>query len=1029
MRTKFSGILTLLLAFVVQFTFAQEKMISGTVTDDKGLPLPGVNVVVKNTASGTQTDFDGNYTLQTNRGAVLSFSYVGFETKEVIVGDNTSISVQLTTSSAELEEVIVTAYGLGRKSTVTAAISTVAAQDIEDFVPTTSIDNILQGQAAGVSVTAANGRPGNTAFVQIRGVGSINASTTPLYVIDGVPIPINENEQFNPLNNLNPNDIESLSILKDAASASKYGSRGANGVVLITTKKGKAGEAKISFNSSYGFGKRTSDPFDLMNAEQKLEIERQFAALRNTDGSIGVPAAQSLPGATSTPEQLRALIALDTDWEEELLRTSVIQNNSLSISGGSEDLTYFLSLGYNVDTGIIDRIDGFERISARLNTTYQAKKWLSIGANVSAARSTTDLPRDRNNVQNPFRGMYDYNPYAPLYARDANGAIVTDADGRPVFNRGGGIFFPIAEALTTEPEDNRNLLFLGSVYADIAFSDKFSNRFAVGLTNNRFNRTNRSLPGGVLQGFIGVAGFEGTQTENINIDFEYNVSNLFTYTDTFNDSHNLNASILLEYNESIRNEKFVSSRGFPSPNIPFLDVAAEATAAGGNEARRILFSQAFFGDYNYEEKYIASVSVRRDGSSRFGPDNKFGTFYSGSLAWNIAQESFLQSSAFNNLKLRASYGTSGNQNIPDFEFINAADFSTYNRNTALRPLRVGNPEIQWESQAILDIGLEFGLLNNRINGVVDYFKKNSRDLLLNRPISQTVGDEDNGLFSNVGEIENSGVEISLNADIIKTQDLLISLGGNITFIDNKVKKLVDGQDIITGVFGNIILREGEETFSHYLVEYAGVNPNNGAPQYVDLNGNITETFSAGDLKIQKDKSPLPNMQGGFFASLKYKGFGLRGDFVFSAGNYILNRQRASGEFIGNIDSNLRTSAFNYWKQPGDTNVLPSPLFQNDADQFATTRFLEKGDYVRLRTLTVDYTVPRKFIDVLPIDKLRLYVTGQNILTFTDYEGDPEIGLGSAENGEPGDAGFVAGSFSQFSYPQIKSYLFGVEIGF
>ena len=369
----------MLFFFGISMTFAQGETISGTVTDDNGLPLPGVNVLIKQTNKGIQTDFDGVYSIVANRGEVISFSYVGFKTKKVVVGGQTIINIQLVASASQLEEVVVTGYGVSRRSNVTSAISTVGSQDLEDFVPSTSIDNILQGQAAGVQVTASNGRPGNTAFVQIRGVGSINASTTPLYVIDGVPIPITDNtlnNNFNPLGNLNPNDIESMSILKDAASASKYGSRGANGVVLITTKKGKKGDAKIRFVSSYGFGERIPDPFDLMNAEQKLEIERQYAAL-------GVGAATSLPGATSTPEELQALIALDTDWEEELLRTSIIQSNSLSISGAGDRLSYFLSLGYDKNTGIIDRIDGFERITARLNTSYQAKDWLGIDANVS----------------------------------------------------------------------------------------------------------------------------------------------------------------------------------------------------------------------------------------------------------------------------------------------------------------------------------------------------------------------------------------------------------------------------------------------------------------------------------------------------------------------------------------------------------------------------------------------------------------------------------------------------------------------
>ncbi|WP_108868606.1 SusC/RagA family TonB-linked outer membrane protein [Aquimarina aquimarini] len=1017
--------LLMLFFFICSVSFAQEKDISGTVTDDKGLPLPGVNVLIKNTSKGTQTDFDGNYVISANRGAVISFSYVGFTTNDVVVGDNTTINIKLAASAAELEEVVVTAYGVSRKSSVTSAISTVGSEDLQDFVPSTSIDNILQGQAAGVQVTASNGRPGNTAFVQIRGVGSLNASTTPLYVIDGVPIPITDNDptrSLNPLSNLNPNDIESLSILKDAASVSKYGSRGANGVVLITTKKGKKGDAKIKFTSSYGFGQRIADPFDLMNAEQKLEIERQYAEL-------GVAVATRLPGATSSPQELRDLIALDTDWEEELLRKSVIQSNSLSISGANDKINYFFSLGYNKDTGIIDRIDGFERITARLNTSYQAKDWLGIDTNISFARSTTDLPRDRNNVQNPFRGVYDYNPYEPLFSRDANGGILLDSQGNPVYNPT-STSFPIARALQTETDSTRDFLIIGNVAANLTLSDKFSNRFSVGLVSNRLNRTRRSIQGGVLQGFVGDSQFPGTQTENAAIDFEYNIANLFSYNDTFNDVHNISASFLLEYNENIRTDLFVNARGFPSPDIPYIEVAAEPTRAGSEEDRRILFSQAIFADYDYDGRYIASFSVRRDGSSKFGPDNKYGTFASGSVAWNIAKESFMDSSFFNDLKLRASYGTSGNQNIPDFQYLPALGFeNSYNGFSAGSPLRAANPLIQWESQAILDIGVEFGFFNNRINGVVDYFKKNSKDLLLNRPISFTVGDEDNGIFQNIGEVENSGVEFSLNADVIRTENFTWSLGGNLTILDTKVKKLINGQDIVRGTFGNIILREGENINSYYLVEYAGVNPANGAPQYVDLDGNITETYSDSFQKIQKGKTPIADLQGGFFTSLKYKGFGIRGDFVYRGGNYILNSQRQQGEAIGNINRNLRTDAFNYWKEPGDTNVLPSPLFRTTADQAGTTRFLEKGDFIRLRTLTLDYNMPRKFLDVIKLDALRFFVTGQNIWTITDYNGDPEIGIGSAESGEQGDAGFVPGEFSLFSYPQVKSYTFGVEVGF
>ncbi len=1021
MRSILTWMLTPFLVLTMSFSFAQEKTISGNVTDQDGLPLPGVSVLVVGTNTGTQTDFDGNYTITANIGQVLRYSYLGQRTVDRTVGQADTINVQLEEDAEALEEVVVVGYGTKSSELNTSAVSTVNTATIESFVPTTSIDNILQGQAAGVQVTAANGRPGNTAFVQIRGIGSINAQSTPLYVIDGVPIPVDTERDLNPINNLNPNDIESMSILKDAATVSKYGSRGANGVVLITTKKGKAGDARITFRSSYGFRDRIPDPFDLMDASQKLELERQFAEL-------GVEAAQSLPGATSDAAGIRSLIALDTDWEEELLRTGMVQSNNLSISGGDERLTYFLSLGYDRDEGIIDRIDGFERLSARLNTTYQAKDWLTIGTNLSFSRSTTDLPRDRNNVQNPFRAMYDYNPWDPLFLRDGDGNVVTDAEGEPVFNPT-TTGFPIARALQTEPEDRRDLLIIGNLSADMRLSDKFSNRFSVGVVSNRFNRTSRSISGGVLQGFVGDANFPGDQTDQQFIDLEYNVNNLFTYTDTFNGVHNLTASFLLEYNEQIVTELLARGRGFPSPDIAYLDVAADPLTVGSSEARRILFSQGLFVDYDYDGKYIVSGSIRRDGSSRFSPENQYGYFYSGSAAWNISNENFMQGSVFNNLKLRASYGTSGNQNIGDFGFLNLLNFDTYNGQSTAIPVGNGNPNVQWESQAILDIGLEFGLFNNRINGVVDYFVKTSEDLLLNRPLSRTVGDENNSIISNVGELENRGLEVSLNVDVIRGQDLLWSVGGNITFIDNEVTALVDGEDIISPL-GNTILSVGEEVNTFFLPRYAGVNPANGEPLYLDADGNVTNEFNASFATTLSGQSPQADVEGGFFTNFRYKGFGVRGDFVFRGGNWITNLQRSQGIAIGNIDSNQRTEAFNYWRQPGDQNVLPSPLFQDTADQ-TSTRFLERGDFVRLRTLTLDYNLPRKFLDKTKtgIDSFRVFATGQNIWTITDYNGDPEIGLGSAETGEPGDAGFVSGEFSLFSYPQTRSYIFGVEIGF
>ncbi|WP_339848218.1 SusC/RagA family TonB-linked outer membrane protein [uncultured Dokdonia sp.] len=1009
MKTLLQKVLVLCTILSASALFAQGRIITGTVTEANG-PLPGATVVIKGTSTGTQTDFDGNFSIEAASSDVLSFSYVGFKTLDIQVGNQNSINATLEADNS-LEEVVITGYGSRSRDLSTAATTTVSAGSIEDFVPSTSVDNILQGKAAGVQVTAANGQPGQTAFVQIRGLGSINAATTPLYVIDGAPI----EAEF--VNNINPNDIETLTILKDAATVSKYGSRGANGVILITTKRGRSKDAKFVLRSSLGTSERIADPFDIMNAAQKLELERQYAAL-------GVPTALGLPGATATPEQLAQFIENDTNWEDALLRDGFVQSNSLSISGADEKINYFLSLGYDKNTGIIDRIDGFERISARLNTTYQARDWLSVGTNISASRSTTDLPRDRNNVQNPFRFLYDANPYETLFLRDGNNEIVTNADGEPQFNPTTS-GFPVAQALQTEPETNTNFLLVANIFADLKFSDKFSNRFAVGTTTNRGRTVGRSIAGGTLDPIVGDSNFPGTQRESLNVDFQYNVSNVFGYKDTFGEKHNISADVLLEYNERIFTRTNVSGRGFPTPDIPFLDVAADFSTGGSTEVRNSLFSQGLFVDYDYDGKYLLSASVRNDASSRFGPENQNAIFYSGSAAWNIAREDFMEGSVFNDLKLRASYGSSGNQNIGNNQFVNLIGFDTYNGNSSAVPGGIANPDIKWEQQFLADIGVEFGLFNNRISGVVDYYVKTSEDLLLNRPISGLVGDGNNGILSNIGEIENSGLEVALNFDAIKTEDWRVSLGGNIAFLDNEVKELVNGEDINNG---NTILRVGEEINTFFLVEYAGVNPANGEPLYLTADGDVTNQYSADFARTLEGKSPLANIEGGFYGNIRYKGFGLRGDFVFKAGNYIQNFQRSAGVSIGNIDANQRVEAFNYWQQPGDQNVLPNPLYEATADQ-TSTRFLEKGDYVRLRTLTLSYDVPSQLLEKTGLSSVRLYGTGQNLLTFTDYEGDPEIGIGSAENSGPGDAGFVAGQFSLFSYPQTKSLTFGVDIGF
>ena len=455
-----------LMLFSITVVLAQEKTVTGTVTDDVGLPLPGANIIIKGTSTGTQSDFDGNYSITANVGQTLQYSYVGFENQEIKVGAASSINVSLN-PGAVLQEVVVTGYSNRNQTVQTSAVVSISASEISELTPTTSIDNLLQGKAAGVQVTAANGKPGQGAFVRIRGVGSLTAgAASPLYIVDGAPIREDE------LGALATGDIENITILKDAATTARYGSRGANGVVVITTKKGNRNkDAIVRFSSRYGVTSRIKPNFTMMNAEQKFQYEAEMYAL-------GVTAAGSLPGVTTEPGSPERQFLLDheTDWQDLILKEGEIQSNNVSISGGAEKVDYFFSVGHDRDTGIIDQLGGFERLNTRLNVNFDAKEWLSLGVNFGYSRSLSDEPRDRNNVQNPFRAYFDYSPYETEFLLDPDGNVMLDESGNPIYNPT-HTTFNVRGALLSEPALEIENLTLGSVDAIVRLSKNFSYGF------------------------------------------------------------------------------------------------------------------------------------------------------------------------------------------------------------------------------------------------------------------------------------------------------------------------------------------------------------------------------------------------------------------------------------------------------------------------------------------------------------------------------------------------------------------------
>ena len=1032
MKTKFSGILALLLVLVVQLSFAQQKTITGTVNDDSGLPLPGANVIIKDTNTGTQTDFDGNYSVSAATGQTLVFSYIGFETQEMAVGASSVINVNLAVGNV-LETVVVTGYSNRSRDVLTSAVSLVTSEELQELTSTTSIDNLLQGKAAGVQVTAANGKPGSTAFVRIRGISSLTAgASSPLYIIDGAPIDEND------LNAIPNSEIESISILKDAATTAAYGSRGAAGVILITTKRGKKNrDAKVTYSSRYGVTNRTDTGINIMNAEQKLNYENELAQLivpGTEDNPVyGVPVARNLPGFTSTPEERQFLLDNAVDWEDTVLREGIIQSNSVTISGGEEKTDYFFSVGHDRNTGIIDGVSGFERLNGRLNVNYEAKSWLHAGTSVAYSRATTDEPRDRNNVQNPFRAIYDYNAYEPEFILDDNGNVTNDENGDPLYNFNHTGFL-VTEAIATTPEDEvQNITFFNS-YAKAIFSDNWSYNIRFSLNHENYRREYYIQPGNRLDFFVGDTETPGFKRDNGFQEVDYTISNTLNYDLNTESGHNLNSYGLFEYNFNEVNSYNINSRGFSTAALTTASNASliEQTSSTGR-SRLALVSYGVFSSYDYKGRYLFSGSARYDGSSNFGDDNQYGLFYSASAGWNIAKESFFDVEQIDNLKLRASYGTVGSRagigRYAALTTVNSGAVTGFGGATI--PNRIGNPLLQWEETAIFDIGLEVGLFNNRVSAVFDYYRKETDNLLFGIPTP-----DESGVFSingNLGKIENSGFEVELSAEIFRSENLNWSIGGNFAVQENKILELPDndfdgaGDDIETGF--NILYREGEAITSFYLTPYAGVDPATGRPTYLNIDDEVVFFDELeGENRRLLDKTTLPKYEGGFFSNAKYKGFGLRTDFTYKFGHYINNFVRSNLLSDGqSIDDNQDVAAFNYWKNPGDTNVLPNPIYGNEV-LGGTDRFLEKGDFVRLRNVTLSYNFPKKYLEKTPFETLRVYGQGQNLLTFSDFNGEPEVGVSSGET--ISQANTVAfGEATLYSYPALKSVQFGVDLSF
>jgi len=1009
---------------------AQTRTISGKVTDDKGAPLSNVSVQVRGTTTGTVTDSEGNFTLSVPvNGRILVFSYADMTTQEQNIGDRTNFTIAMAPANRNLQEVVVVGYGTARRGTLTGSVTQVSGKEVSN-IPISSIDQILQGKAPGVQITAVNGRPGANAYVRIRGTGSINAGSQPLYVVDGVPAP-----NADILNAINPNDIENISVLKDAASSAIYGSRAANGVILITTRKGRANRPQLTYRFNYGNKAKTPDNFDMMNAREKIQFEYNVGKDgagafigSQSRGNFAVQASMAklvaegkLPAGTNnlynlTQDQLNTVIDQtiatygDNNWQDILLRNVQVKSHEISLSGGAEKLRYFSSVQQYNEEGIGLR-SNFKRIGGRINIDYQATNWLKVGNNFNVSYTNDRLLRDRYNAQSPFYAMYAYNPYEPPYLPGTTNYNLTS------FAAG----FPILEAIETNTEDTRNVLGFTNLYGELSLVKNLTLKTNLGLNFSTFERESFIKPSSFLDQVVGDPFAPGSKTDNGDRNFNYAWTNTANYITRFAENHNINFLAGTEFTKNRFRSYSVSAKGFPNPNVTTLNAAGANTAFSTAQSDWSLFSVFGNTQYDFKNKYFLSASIRRDGSSRFSEANKYATFWSVGTGWNIAQEDFMKNiSAVNLLKLRASIGTTGNFAIGNYPFQELYGVNSYADLTSTFPSQPENDSLTWEKALLYNVGLDFEGLKNRLSGSVEYYHRTTQDLLLSVPYSQTNGFGNR--LENIGEVVNKGIEVALSYDVIAKKDFGFTLRGNLTKNKNEVTKLVGGNDIPV-TFAR--LSEGKPYYNFYLVRWAGVDPATGAAQYYNKSGAITTAYSGDDAVFLEGKSPEPTYYGTVGTDLNYKGFTLTADVYYSGGNYIYNLQeRDRLNVFANRTLNMDVRANNYWRKPGDQALLPRPTSAYNPGSQTTDQWLQRGDFVRLRNVQLGYAIPANITNRFKVQNLRLWVSGQNLWTATKYKGDPEVGLGSGES-----FNVTPGLGQLYSYPQVRTLSFGIDLSF
>lgn len=1023
----------------VTSAFAQNRTVKGKVTGaDDGLGLPGVSVRVKGTTIGASTGIDGDYVISVPADAkTLTFSYVGFLPQEVQIGANTTINVTLRTDAKQLDEVMVVAYGTVKKESFTGSAAVVKGDVLENR-PVTSFEKALQGAVAGVTVSSVSGQPGATSTVRVRGVGSISASSTPLYVIDGVPVTTGDLTQVattaDVLSTLNSSDIESVTVLKDASASSIYGSRAANGVVLITTKKGKAGKTQFNVSSTGGYSSPAVEKHDILGADQYYKYYWNYynkarlaagdspdaaalAANTSTRGTLGVnPFNTPNPYGANGTLASGAALYYDTDWRDAVLRRGVTKDLNVSASGGTDKTKFFISGGSFDQKGIVIGSD-FKRYSGKINLANEVNKWLNVGINTTLGYTEQNTPAGSGGGANPVRFADLVSPVYSLYQRDASGNPVVSPEGGYVYNYVNPISLDFNPVGLAEMDQffTRTARVIANPYAEIKFLKNFTAKtnFAVDYINNRERLFYNPLHGNG-------ANVKGRAARYTVEDVTLTIANTLTYDKQFG-VHSLNVLAGQEAYKTNYDNIQTQKTGFPFAGVDELVAGSTPVTASSYTTSKRLSS--YFGRVNYDfnDKYYFSGSLRRDGSSVFGTDNKFGTFYSLGGAWRISQEDFLKNVTWlEELKLRASYGTSGNDRIGryDAQGLYGVGYN-YGGKPGITYTQLQNDQLKWESNTQTDIGIDFSLLKGRINGEASYYKRGSTGLLYAQPLSYTTGFT--SIVTNLASMDNWGFDFSVGGDAIAKDNFTWTVSTNLTTNNNEIKKLTTNA-VVDGTKRLVV---GGNRYEFYMREWAGVNPANGLPQwYMDEigadgkpTGNRVKTSSYNAATRYEMGSSLPKFTGGLTNKFRYKNLDLNVFMFYSVGGKVYDGLYSALMHGGATSGqSLSTDMVNAWQNPGDVADVPRFVPRNtDQSNSTSSRFLYDGSYVRLKNVTLGYNLDRSLTQRIGVNNVRIFATAENAFTFAKHKGmDPEVEITGLNDND---------------VPNIKTFSVGLNFGF